>query len=105
MTDQEKITASAELIKSHFVLENIPELDGIDSFEDFEVRMSTIIEYYLNNDMNGLLNAFYRMDISEGKFKEILIQNDPENIALDLARLVISREMEKVITREKYKGY
>ena len=63
-------------------------------------KLIGVIQYLLENNFEKLCNAMYRLDVSERKFHEVLTTNSPENIASQLADLVIDREMQKVRTRE-----
>ena len=67
-------------------------------------RLSEIINYLIDNDYGRLLNAMYRLDISENLFREAFDKLKGEEVASRLADLVIEREMEKIKTRMKYKS-
>jgi hypothetical protein len=67
-------------------------------------RLTMIIEHLLQNNFEKLCNAMYRLDVSERKFQEVLATTDPADISSQLAKLVIEREMQKVVTRNMYKN-
>ena len=69
--------------------------------EDFQQILSKIIRHLLDNDFERLLNALYRIDVREEKVKLAMATGD--DVAEQIALLIIEREMQKVITREKYK--
>jgi hypothetical protein len=68
---------------------------------DFKKSLTRLIGHLLNNDFERLINGLYRIDVSEEKVKWALASGD--DVAEQIALLIIDREMEKVITREKYR--
>jgi len=86
-------------------LEDIPDPTELD---DPMIRLEKLLEIrikeMLDSDFEGLINAFYRIDLSEKKVKEILRFGRPATLAMQLARAVIEREKQKVITREQYRS-
>jgi len=86
-------------------LEDIPDPTELD---DPMIRLEKLLEIrikeMLDSDFEGLINAFYRIDLSEKKVKEILGFGRPATLAMQLARAVIEREKQKVITREQYRS-
>ena len=62
------------------------------------------IDELIRNDFNRLLSILYRVDISEEKLKRKLAENKDNNVqsAEIIANLLIDREAEKIISREKY---
>ncbi|MFY0627984.1 MAG: hypothetical protein JXR07_16925 [Reichenbachiella sp.] len=101
MSDQ--LNNCTSLIRSHFQLGD-QELLHSESFEKLEKSLTSIISYMLDKDFNRLLNAFYKIDLDEQKFKEILANTSTEILANSLAKEVITRELQKVETRLKYKS-
>ncbi|MBX9852381.1 MAG: hypothetical protein K2X86_11570 [Cytophagaceae bacterium] len=73
------------------------------NLNDLKEKLAHAISILLNRDMNRLLNIFYRMDLSEQKVNRIISESAPQEISSQLADLVIEREMQKAITRSKYK--
>lgn len=76
------------------------------STEDVDERLLAFLEMQisdlLDRDFARLLNALYRIDIPEQKVKEILA-NPAGNISATIAKAVIEREKQKVITRAQYR--
>ena len=68
-------------------------------------RLSRIVAYLMENDMHRLLNAMYRLDVSEAKFHEAMQSMSREEAAIRIADLIIEREMQKVKTRLHYKKH
>ena len=91
------------LVVSDFNLEDKRDSLISNDFEEFREKLQDLINYLLDHDFERLLNAMYRLDINEDKFRKALGNQQSENIARDIAELVIDREMQKVITRRKYR--
>jgi hypothetical protein len=73
------------------------------SFQALQEKIASVIGQLLRNNPERLLNLMYRLDIDENKFR-FVIQNGPEeNVAQQLAELVLEREMQKVYWRNKYR--
>ena len=77
---------------------------GEDPFGQLHAFLTPRIQYLLDHDFGYLINAMYRIDISEEVLKEILELSKPGNIASDIAERVIIREKMKMKTRMKYSG-
>ena len=73
---------------------------AFDWLEDFLTKR---INYLLDNNLNDLLNALYRIDISENKAKELLHLSEESHMARNIAKAVIEREKQKVITRLQFR--
>lgn len=100
-----EVKQAVHLIQKDLSLDHESLPESVASTDDLKKALIPVINYLLNKDLNRLLNALYRIDISEKKVKEVLTLEHPENMASCLADLIVQREMQKVITRNKYKGY
>ncbi|MFY0655082.1 MAG: hypothetical protein JXQ96_23850 [Cyclobacteriaceae bacterium] len=105
MTEEVQVTKSIELISSHFSIPQEELALSNNNFQSLEDKLTTVVSYLLDKDMNRLLNSLYRIDLNEQVFKKILVEETPENISRRLAREIIKRELEKVKTRAKYSGW
>ncbi|MCU0421824.1 MAG: hypothetical protein MUC81_03355 [Bacteroidia bacterium] len=65
--------------------------------------LSSLLVFYLINDMQFLLRVLYQIDVSETKVRAVFNCGNPKDIAPGLSQLIISRELEKSISRRKYK--
>jgi uncharacterized membrane protein YheB (UPF0754 family) len=92
------------LITAHFQLDDAEISNHAQSEDELEQALASIINTLLNQDLSRLMNAFYKIDLDEVIFKEIITRESPDNIGLALAKEVIKRELQKVATREKYRG-
>jgi len=101
MTSNDDIILTQQLIKKDLVLDDeLP--DTVADIEDLKQQLIPIINHLLDKDLNRLLTALYRIDVSEQKVKKIISTGNPEKMADNIAQMVIDREMQKVITRRKY---
>ena len=101
--DSQILHEANKLVCSHLSLSPDVLKPLSDTYEDLHKALVPIISELLNSDMERLLNAFYRIDIDENKFKQVLAQEEPQNVAKKLATLVIEREILKAKTRLHYK--
>lgn len=69
--------------------------------EDFQRVLAKVVQQLLNHDFGSLVNGLYRIDVSEENVK--LAMASGEDVADKIAGLIIEREMQKVVTRQKYK--
>jgi hypothetical protein len=74
------------------------------SLEGIREKLKWIIEHLLQNDFERLLNAMYRLDIDESKFKSVISGTYGNDVAGKLAEIVIERELKKIETRKRYRG-
>ena len=91
------------LVCSHFSLP-VEEFSSSHSFEELETALTKIINNLLDQDMNRLINACYKIDLGEQVFNDIISREEPSAIASTLAKTIIARELLKVKTRAAYKN-
>lgn len=82
---------------------------GLDDKNSLDLRLNTrellkehlekILTYLVDNEQDKLIQAMYRIDINEQDFVSALQNMDIAKIA----DLIIERELQKALTREKYK--
>lgn len=98
------IERSYELIRKDFGLEGTDPDESIHFDFEWLLRQLTLhVNYLLDHDFNKLMNALYRIDIGESQVNEILTQSKSGEIGKEIARAIIEREKQKVITRQKYR--
>ncbi len=61
------------------------------------------INYLIINDFEKLIYALYRIDVSEAKIKNLLINKSDTSAAELIADAIIERQLEKKESKEKYK--
>lgn len=69
---------------------------------DLHAQLTKLIRHMLDADFQYLMNAMYRIDISENALNSALNTPNPEHVASEIAHLVIQREIQKLETRKKY---
>ncbi|MEQ6120051.1 hypothetical protein [Reichenbachiella sp. MALMAid0571] len=104
MTEQQEVSQSIQLISNHFSIADQELTLEENTFDSLEKKLTSIVSYLLDKDMNRLLNSLYRIDLDESVFKKILTEEPPENLSRRIAGEIIKRELQKVKTREKYKA-
>ena len=105
--DKEEYVILGELISKDLQLEDDELIGGEDipDINNFHEKLSILIAYLMENDMHRLLNAMYRLDVSEAKFYVAMQSLSKEEVARQVADLIIEREMQKVKTRLHYKKH
>lgn len=74
------------------------------TYEELKEKLAKHLDHLLTNDYNKLLAILYRIDISQEKAVAALSENaEEESAGQTLARLIIERQLEKVITRKQYR--
>lgn len=71
----------------------------------FHKKLTILVAYLLDHDMHRLLNAMYRLDVSEAKFHVAMQSGIKEEAASRVADLILERELQKVKTRLYYKEH
>ena len=95
-----EIDEAVLLLQQHGVLEaealvKVPVL----TLDELRKILTRQVLYLLERDFEKLLQALYRIDVPEQRFKESLVSDDP---AGQIAELVLKRELQKVETRRWY---
>ncbi|MDA0196488.1 MAG: hypothetical protein O2887_15605 [Bacteroidetes bacterium] len=98
--DAELVRQCANLIYEDFDLKTFIDEEDYDSVLN---ALTKAIKNYLDSDLNNLLNILYRIDINESEVKKILTTAPPEEMAKQLAEKILRRELQKVLTRQKYR--
>ena len=99
-------TKSYQLVRKDFGLEGEMEFEADENaFDRLERFLTDQVNYLLDNDFNRLLNALYRIDISERQVNELLEKSETKALANNIAKAIIEREKQKVITREQYRQH
>ena len=94
---------SYQLIRKDLGLEEQMEFqEGGNEFDRLEDFLTQQVDYLLDHDLNKLLNALYRIDIPENQVKNLLQHSQQGTIARNMAKAIIEREKQKVITRQQY---
>lgn len=107
MKEQDENIILNELIHKDLQLEEDEALikDEPIDLSTLHEKLSLLVAYLLENDMHRLLNAMYRLDVSEIKFHEAMHSDSKQAAAIRIADLIIEREMQKVKTRLHYRKH
>lgn len=70
--------------------------------EDWESCLAGHIQILLDTDFHRLVSLLYRVDVDEKKLKKILSENPETDAANLIARLLLERVEEKMLTRRKF---
>jgi hypothetical protein len=97
----QEIAISSKLISQYFGLETYS--DEL-TYQLLLEKVTTQVKYMLDDDFQGLLNAMYRIDIDERKFSLALETGQPDDVAKNVAELILERVVLKAKTRLKYSG-
>ncbi len=103
MDEQGETKELTGIIVKDMQLEMEADLLKSDDMEMFRQKLIEVINLLLHKDYHRLVNAMYRLDIDEKSFRDVISGLHSPNVAARLAELIISRELEKVKTRRKYK--
>lgn len=87
-------------LSSKFELEKT----GYLTIEEITEILITEIRSLLDNNMEKLLTILYRIDVPQKKTDAIFSVHSKEDIAPLLADAIIKRQLEKIKTRNLYKG-
>lgn len=92
---------AAALLRQHGVLEEqqLATLHS-SSVEELQTLLKKQVLYLLERDFERLLQALYRIDVPEQRFKEALVA--AEDPAATITDLILQRELQKVKTRRWY---
>jgi len=107
MNENEGINDAICLLNDHLEIKQTSlELhnDALQTYELLRNRLTEVIHYLLNNDIQKLLTAVYRIDVPEDKFKSAMENDDINLISENIADLILEREFRKVEYRKKYSG-
>jgi hypothetical protein len=77
-------------------------VDGKDETEQKQILADKINDLLLH-DFERLVSILYRLDVSESKLKSLLKQYPGTDAGIIIASLMIERQEEKIISRQKYK--
>ena len=98
MSTQNEIVTGLAL--QYLNIENLANRD--DDYRVILDRLKPQIQCLLDKDLQTLLNALYRIDVDENKFKFILEKALPDEISEGVSKLILDRIILKAQTRLKY---
>src|SRR4030095_9548648 len=93
--------ATVEIIKRHFELDVT---DSVDQLARIRELLIEKLDYLLDYDFARLLRILYWVDISELSAKKALAMQTGHRPSEVLADLIIKRQIEKAMSRMKFKS-
>ncbi len=102
--EQQLLKEAYQLIHDDLELSpaNIP-LEGEDAIERLRKWLASTLEVMITQNLEGLLQVLYRLDIAEEKAQVALCNMTADPPALALADLIIEREIQKAKSRAWYR--
>ncbi|NEM98332.1 hypothetical protein [Pontibacter burrus] len=85
------------------LFESEDDLNQSESILQLEQAVAQAVLHLLQQDLNRLLNILYRVDVDERQVKQAMKAATQEEVALQVARLIIKRELQKAQTRFIYR--
>lgn len=72
--------------------------------QELQQRLTLFINDLIQHDFQRLVAILYKVDVDENKLKNILKAEAGKDAAGVIARLIIEREKQKILTRKQYGG-
>lgn len=72
--------------------------------EGLEVLLAEKINALIQSDFNALVQFLYKVDVSETRLRTLLKTTANEDTGLLIARLVLERQQQKILTRRQFQG-
>ncbi|WP_299704052.1 hypothetical protein [uncultured Pontibacter sp.] len=70
--------------------------------EELIHQVARMVQYLLRHNLNQLLHILYRIDVEERKVKQAMLAASEEEVAENIARLIVERELLKAQIRFRY---
>lgn len=85
-------------------LQRVFETDGPLAPDHTELtrQVARLVLYLLRRNLNQLLHILYRIDVEERKAKQAMLAASEEEVAENIARLIVERELLKAQIRFRY---
>ncbi|MCC6866644.1 MAG: hypothetical protein IT280_10845 [Ignavibacteria bacterium] len=99
MTEKKIPKEVYSIITSNFELEE----RNVISIEDVHRALTFKIRELLDKNVEMLLSILYRIDVGQKITDEIFKNSSKEDIAIKLSDAIIERQLQKVLSRKKYR--
>jgi hypothetical protein len=95
----------AQFLIRNFNLKNLGDLpeENTAFFEFLREQLSQRVEYFINHDMDSLLQALYRIDVSNALVDEAFSLGEIKKVSNAIAVAIIERQLKKLSYRNEYK--
>ncbi len=78
------------------------ELPETATMEALQAVLAERINAMINKDFNALVQLLYRIDVNEAKLRLVLRDNQASDSGQLIARLILERQWQKILTRREY---
>ncbi|MBI5092250.1 MAG: hypothetical protein HZB26_07355 [Candidatus Hydrogenedentes bacterium] len=104
-TEEPDLAATQDaLVQNWSIVPVAPETEGFGREALLEALKQRVL-YLIQHDFNRLMTAMYILDVAEERFKAAMATpGGLDNAAKAVAEVILEREMQKVITRQKYRN-
>lgn len=104
MSNLQILNVTKELIEKHFDADLVAynKNIAIETKDNLKRLLTSMVSNLLDNNLEQLLRAMYRIDIDENKFHQILTFSPSDSVAETLAEEILNREEKKAVFRMKY---
>lgn len=80
-------------------------LPGNPDWDELLEAITRQVAYMLTHKTEALMQALYRLDVREYKLRTVLDHEPPEKWPSSIALLIVEREQERLMWRQKYAGF
>jgi hypothetical protein len=96
--------SSALLISVAHQLQRVFEADQelVPNEEELTRQITHMVQHLLRTNLSHLLHILYRVDVEERNVKRAMLAASEEEVAANIARLIIERELLKAQIRFRY---
>ena len=77
-------------------LQEAPTMDAL------EAMLAERVNAMINRDFSALVQLLYRIDINESRLRVLLQENQGSDAARLIARMILERQWQKILTRREY---
>jgi hypothetical protein len=78
------------------------ELPETVTMDALEALLAERINVMINKDFSELVQLLYRIDVDESRLRLVLRDNQGSDSGLLIARLILERQWQKILTRREY---
>ncbi len=78
------------------------DLQEAPSMEELEALLTERVNAMINGDFSALVQLLYRIDINESRLRLLLQENQASDAGQLIARLILERQWQKIMTRREY---
>jgi hypothetical protein len=72
--------------------------------DELEIVLAAKLNALIQSDFSALVRLLYRIDISESGLRKLLTENEREDAGKIIAKLIMERQWQKIVSRRQYKG-